>query len=87
MSQAVFGQVGVCDVNQKDTWAPLSDGTLDYTPADPSDPARVVDDLALILTAGRLSLQTRAVLLETYTYHVAEARVNITDLQACNQER
>ena len=50
-----------------------SEGTLQFAPKAPSNPSKVIDELALLLTGGRMSMQTRTVLLTTYTDIVAES--------------
>jgi len=42
-------------------------GSLNYTPPDASSPSKVVEDLALLLTAGRLNSDAKTVLENAYT--------------------
>ena len=85
-AREIRGIVGTCDKNRRDLWPQLSDGTLAFTPASPSHPDRVVDELALLLTAGKLGTQTRSVLVEAYRAHVAEVQLNITAIKAKEME-
>lgn len=49
-----------------------SDGVLAYTPTDPTHPANVVDEMAMLLTGGRLGKKTRQVLTHVYESYVHE---------------
>lgn len=49
-----------------------SDGVLSYKPTDPTHPANVVDEMAMLLTAGRLGKKTRQVLTHVYDSYVHE---------------
>lgn len=76
----IKGTTGPCDKNQKHLWAGLSDGLLQFKPSNPNHPGKVVDELALLLTAGRLSKQTRTVLVGAYTDIIGEASIDIPEM-------
>ena len=73
-SQAV---AGACDPNKKPTWTTTSDGLLNFKPKHPANPGKVVDELALLLTGGLLSAQTRSVLVQAYDSLVGEVSLDI----------
>ena len=47
-----------------------SDGVLSFSLKHPTHPDKAVDELALLLTGGRLGMQTRHVLVDVYTSHL-----------------
>ena len=53
-------------------FAEQSDGPLSFTPSEPAHPEHVVAEIATLLTAGRLSAQTREVLVAAYKGHLFE---------------
>lgn len=54
-----------------------SDGVLSFTPSDPTHPAKAVDEMALLLTGGRLGKKTREVLTHVYDSYVHEQAFDI----------
>lgn len=75
-----FGGSGDCTSQRATTSS--AQGRLGFVPAEPSNPSKVVDELALLLTGGRLSQTTRDVLVDTYTQYVAETRFDMASALA-----
>ena len=78
---------GQCDKNQKPYWQQLSDGLLEFKPANPSHPEKTVDELALLLTGGRLSSQTRDTLVEAYGSFLSEVKLDVKALQESEMKK
>ena len=76
----IKGVAGSCSVDHKDKWRKLSDGVLSFKPSYPANPTSVIDEMAVLLTAGRLSTQTRSVLIAAYAHLLAEKKLNISAL-------
>ena len=56
----------------------MADGAFTFTPTTPSTPAAVVDELADLLTMGRLSSQSIATLVDVYETVVASTPIDLT---------
>ncbi len=69
-------RLNICDGGfggQKQCWTDLSDGYLSYSTSDPTNGTQVVDDLASLLTSGRLSEHHRNLIEELYSNHQNKA--------------
>ena len=61
----------------------LAEGFNQYTPSEGLDSIGVVDELATLLTSGRLSHEKRALLQSVYSsYSGAEAYINVQQVMA-----
>lgn len=58
------------------------DGRLQFEPFDPSDPTSVVDELDLLLTAGRLHPMTRQVMVDAYAEYAGLVRLDLNGVGA-----
>ena len=85
--RAVKGRYGVCSTKAKSTWRDLSDGLLRYKPTNPNNPEKVIEELALLVTGGRLSAQTKFTLISAYDRHLSEAVLNVTEMKRVEQAK
>ena len=62
-----FGQkLGNCNRLEEGDFS-VSKGNITYSPTNPSDAVSVVDELAMLLTAGRLNQETREIIQKEYS--------------------
>ena len=86
--KSVAGQVdGGCSETVKAQWAKSSDGVLQFKPTHPSNPEKVAAELALVVTGGRLSAQTKATLVNAYANYLSETPLNITDMRRVEEAK
>ena len=63
----VIGWLNLMSQIVRNGWPAYESGVTRYTPVDPTNSSAVVDELQLLLTGGRLSAESRAVLAEVGT--------------------
>ena len=66
----VQGYVSLCGDGSPKAVSSLNDGRLRFTPTQPSNPVAAIDELALVLTPGRLSDQSRSHLTDVYASYL-----------------
>jgi cullin-associated NEDD8-dissociated protein 1 len=54
-----------------------ADGDIHFAPTYPANPTKTIDELALLLTAGRLSVRTRDVIEAVYAKYLAETAFDV----------
>ena len=54
-----------------------ADGGIHFAPTYPANPTKTIDELALLLTAGRLSVRSRDVIEAVYTKYLAETEFDV----------
>ena len=74
-TRVIHGVTNYCNPKYN---AQFSDGPLAFKPSQPSHPSSVIDELAVLLTAGRLSSNTRAVLIAAYRSFIAEVDFDLS---------
>ena len=78
---------GACSLGARRAWPEHSDGLLQFKPTNPSNPDKVVAELALVMTGGRLSARTEATLTAAYGSFLGEAPLNITAMRQAEQDK
>ena len=73
------GYAGYRDCNKK---TEQSDGFLDYAASEPTNPAQVVDEMALLMTPGRLTPKARQVMIAAYSTYAEKSRLDMKAIGA-----
>ena len=66
------------DCRDDESIAEASEGRLHFKPQQPSNPGKVVEELAVLLTGGRMSEHTHNILLRTYSQYFSETPFNMS---------
>lgn len=66
------------DCSDVESIAEASEGRLHFKPEFPSNPRKAVDELATLLTGGRMSDRTHSILLHTYSQFLSETPYNMS---------
>ena len=74
-------------LNQNGMALHKQDGTLTLMLDSPSTPQRAVDELAVLLTSGRLNQQSRRVIVDAYEDVLSNTQLNLTGFKASSSSK